>query len=356
MARDDRRARMRMEREDVQRTAKVGSAFGGERGTFLTLPEGVESFAPEKVGTYLFRVVPFEVTAKGHGDKIAVGKWHYRRPFGVHQDVGGSGEAVLCTRETFGIPDIICNKCRELAKSYEENKEAIKAIQNKRYCAFLIILVKTPDGVVYNPKEVKFHLYADKYSKFAKVLEKKLSTGEPEDLDFGQADEGKLLKVAYTEEDFGGHKYLQAFSIEFADAKGLTDLSDDIIDAIPDVDSMFVTTDPAHIAELFDGGEEGGAAGEIPSGDEWDNDNSASGKPAGKVPGKKAPATTAADDWDTGGGEGEGEGAGEGEPELEPEKPSPKTGKKAPAVKEAPAKPGKKAPAKTAAEDDFGGW
>lgn len=333
---DDRRARMRMNREEQQSVAAKGAWGGGGSSHTLSLPEGIEEWRPEEEGTYYMRVLPYEVTAKWNPDNIRPGRGHYRRLYAVHFDVGGSGEACICLKETFGRADAVCDRIKELCADYDANEEAVKAIRGKRFCLFAVIVWKAGEKPVLVPK-----VFAWSYYKFAELLEKKLKVGEPEDLDFAQPEGGKVLKVAIAAESFKGKDFLKTLSIEFVDGKSLKDLPDAVIDKIPNLDECFTVPTPEHIAALFNGDveDEGGeAAPEKPA---------KSGKPG------KTPAKPADDEW----GDTTPEGEGEGEPEAgaEPEaggedagwgdeEPAAKPGKKAPA--KTPEKPGKPAPGK----------
>jgi len=211
----------------------------------LNLPNGIEEWRPEAAGVYYLRVCPYLVTQPNHPDKIKVGHGHYRRPYGVHMDVGGSGQAVVCLKDTFGRSDPIDVRVKELSADYDENEDAIKAIRAKRFCLFAVIDVKN------NPTKVV--AFAWSYAKFAKILEQKLRVGEQEDLDFAQVDGGKVLKVTVIEDKFDKRTFFQTFQIEFQDAKSFTNLSDELIDQIPNFDDCFITLTPEEIGKLFSG-------------------------------------------------------------------------------------------------------
>lgn len=338
---DDRRSRLRMNREEQQQVAKKGAWDSGSN-TVLCLPEGIEEWKPKEAKTYYLRFLPYEITKPGHPDKLAVGKGHYRRPYGVHFDIGGSGEAVVCPKESFGDRDVICDRIRELAKNYKENEDAIKALRASRWCLFSVIDVKADPTKIY--------IYNDKFAKFAKVLEKKLAVGEPEDLDFANPNGGSVLAVTFTQESFGGHDYLQAFQIEIKDGKSMADLSDDILERCPNLDDCLITPDPLHIAELFSaGGDGGGAAG---GASEWE------GTPPAK-PGKGKPAPEPEPEPEAGGDAGDNEEWG-AEPEPPAEEPpaqqKPGKGKPAPKTPAAPPAKGKPAPKGKASEPFDDTW
>lgn len=293
---DDRRARLRMNRDEQAAAAKNGPHGGGGSSATLCVPDGLEEWRPEEEGTYFMRVLPYEVTG-WNPDGIRPGRGHYRRLYSVHFDVGGSGEAVICLKETFNRPDAICTRIKELCADYKANEEAVKAIRGKRFALFAVLVWKAGEKPTLKPK-----LFAWSYYKFAELLEKKLKVGEPEDLDFAQPDCGKVLKVqiAMTNSTINGKSvdFLETLSIEFMDGKSLANLPDAVIDAIPNLDECFTVPTPEHIAALFNGDVEDDGAEAAPE---------KPGKAAAGKPGKK-PAKPADDEWGDTTPEGEGEG------------------------------------------------
>ena len=259
---NDRRARMRMSAEEVKQSAERG-AFGGGP-SFILPPSGVELWEPDHAGEYLLRIVPYQVTKPGHPDNKAVGSWHYRRPYGAHWNVGGSGQAVICLKDTFKQGDAVCRKVKELYDAgYEANEKAIKAHRAKRNCMFLVIDVKNDPG--------KVKIFDWSFSKFARELENKLKLAETEQLGFANAEGGLVLKVLVVADEFGGKKYFKVLEgakdgsicpgIEFVPARSYTDLNDNILDQIDNIhlDEVFVVTPAEKIEELFNaGGEMGG--------------------------------------------------------------------------------------------------
>jgi len=336
---NDRRARMRMNREEQQTVAKTG-AWGGSNSLTLSPPEGIEEWRPEEEGTYYMRVLPYEVTHAKNPDNIRKGRGHYRRLYAVHFDVGGSGEAVICLKETFGQTDAVCDRIKDLLSDYKANEDAIRAIRPKRFCLFAVIVWKAGEKPVLVPK-----LFAWSYYKFAELLEKKLKLGEPEDLDFAQPEGGKVLKVVVASENanLGGKSvdFLKTLSIEFIDGKSLTDLPDAVIDKIPNLDECFAVPTQEHIAALFNGDEE---------------DAEVDTPPVKPKPGKagKKPEPPPEDEWGATAPEPEAEGGAEPEAEAEegtgweddppPEKPKPGKAGKKPEPSAVKSKPGKTKP------------
>ena len=266
--RDDRRASMRISREDMKRTAERSAFSGGQ--SFIMPPSDVSMWEPDKAGEYLLRIVPYQVSQSGHPDNRPAGAWHYRRPYGAHWNVGGSGQAVVCLKDTFKHGDVICDKVRELSdEDFDGNAKAIRNLRSRRNCIFLVVDVKN------DPKKVKIFDWS--YSKFAKELEKKLLLAEAEQLDFANADGGMVLKILVVEDAYEGHKYLTVFEgskdgsvcpgIEFLPGRTFTNLSDELLDQAEKIklDELFIIT-PAHkIAELFNAGGDMAAGNEEPT-------------------------------------------------------------------------------------------
>jgi hypothetical protein len=262
---------MRMDIKRVKETAEHG-AFGGGSNVVVA-PPGFELWAPEEAGTYILRICPYPVTLEGHPDGVAVGEWHYRRPYGIHWNVGDSGQAAICLRDSFRQSDAVCSRMTELrAEGFEQNKEAILANQSKRNCLFAVI------DVVNDPKKVKIFDWS--FSKFGKELEKALKIATPEQCGFAQPSGGAVLKVIVVTDSFNGKKYFKVVEgdnfggacpgITFLPAKGptgdFTNLSDNILDQLENckLDECLIITPAEKIAQLFSGVADDAAADDAP--------------------------------------------------------------------------------------------
>jgi hypothetical protein len=261
-----------------------------------------------------------------------VGIWHYRRPYGIHWNIGESGQAAICLKDSFHKTDAVCIRASELrAEGYDQNKEALQAIQSKRNCLFAVVDVKN------DPKAVKIFDWS--YSKFAKELEKALKIATPDQLDFAQVNGGLVLKVTIITDSYQGKKFFKVMEgdnfggpcpgIEFISAKGptgdFTNLSDAILDQLEKckLDECLVITPAEKIAELFSGVES--PSDETPA-EEVAGEEVAGDTPAGETAGWGAAETTE---------EAPAEEPVAEEPEPEPEpapaRPAKPTGKPLPA-------------------------
>ena len=236
-------------RGEIDTKAVAASArSGGQR--LVAPPEGIELWKPDKEGTFLIRILPYEVTKPGHPDNIAVGKYFYRRPYFVHFDVGGSGRAIICPR-TFGQPCPICEEVRRLSsEDYEKNKKIINEIKGKEQDLYAVILPKE------DPE--KIFLFDWAHSKFTLLLKKKIAKADPEILGFAAADGGMVLKVTTVEANFNSKKFVTTdevgANIEFLPGKSLANLSDEILDAVPKLDDLLECPSYDEIEALFHGG------------------------------------------------------------------------------------------------------
>ena len=337
MAQNERLARLTMNRADVSRPKASDQRGGG----IVAPSEGLTEWRPEKAGeTFKLRVLPYEVTLEGHPDNVAVGRGHYRRPYAIHFDVGGSGKAVLCLFHTFGQKCPVCEEVQRLAKNYKENQQAIKAIKAKKYMMFAVVDTEHPsDGV---------RLFTWSPFKFADHLEKALSkAAEPKWLDFAQPEGGMILRLVTGEGSFAaGDDGMKDFTtterIDFIDGGKFANLPPAILDKLPNLDEMFNIPTYDEVAELFNG----------------NTDHNAPNPPHGKddddVPmGDAVEQTTETDDaWGAvdAPADAEPEPEAEVEPEAEPE-PEPvkkPVGKKQPPPP--PPKPTAKAAVKPAAK------
>ncbi len=229
--------RRRVSREDVRKNAKDA---GGSSKRWFELPEGVREWTPDKAGSVLMDVLPYEVTAAQHPDKVEKGVLWYKRPFAVHHNVGPANESVVCPASV-GKHCPMCEERKRLAKNWDENEEQIKALNAQRFVAFNI---KDPDD------EDKVAVFAVSRGKFAVALEKELQEGDEDILNFYDVtDEGKTLKVRFSDATFEGRKYLQATRIDFRDRPAMDE--DEVLGKTVCLDDMFVVMDYDKLKALF---------------------------------------------------------------------------------------------------------
>lgn len=288
MRTDDRRARYTTHSEDVKRTTEVSR--GGSHT--LKLPDGVSDWRPEAAGTYLMRVLPYPVTQEGNPDGVPVGRGHYRRMYGVHFDVGGSGRAVVCPKASFGKPCPICKKVAELSRDYKVNEATIKDVRAKDFTLLNIYLIgfapERGEMVLAKPAEAQTVLvFAWNYSKFADALEKELKRADAKCINFASIDEGMVLKVRVIQETYLGKPFLTCDHVDFLPGKHLARLDDAVLDKLPALDDCLIQRPYEEIDKLFHG-----VDGEI--------EPEATPVPKGKTSGAPTQAPVEDDPWGSG--------------------------------------------------------
>lgn len=240
MVKDKKQQRRRVAKEDVRNNARESG--GGKK--YFNLPKGVDMWEPDKAGSFLLDIIPYEIKTDVHpdrrGDKIIPGDIWWKFPFAVHQNIGPGNEEVVCPA-SFGKPCPICEERAALAKNYDDNKEAIKAINAKKHAAYVI---KNPDD------DGKYSVFAYSTFKFGDPLDEELKTGGDEVLSFYDVtDEGKTLKVRFSEEEYMGRKFLKATRIDFNEREAMDE--DEVLNAVPCLDEIFVVMEYEDLKKLF---------------------------------------------------------------------------------------------------------
>ena len=364
MAQNERLSRLTMNRSDVQKPKASDQRGGG----VVKAAEGLTEWRPEKSGeTFKLRVLPYEVTREGHPDNVAVGRGHYRRPYAIHFDVGGSGKAVLCLFHTYGQKCPVCEEVQRLAKNYKENKEAIRAIKGKHYMMFAVVDTEHPaDGV---------KLFTWSPFKFADHLEKALSkAADPKWLDFAQPEGGMILRLNVGESSFaagddGMKDFVTTERIDFIDGGKFANLPPAILDKLPNLDEMFNIPTYEEVQKLFSGSSASDEKeDDVPYGDTSAHALEEAGEPdpwATTEPAEEEPAAEEQAETEPNGVDTEGDDepdvpvppkklAGKKMPPPPPPKPTAKPAGKAPA--KAPPPPPAKKTGKAAKEQDFSDW
>jgi hypothetical protein len=217
--------RRRVSREDVRDNARKGA--GG--ANWFNLPPNVRNWAPDKPGKYMVDFLPYEVTSKNHPDGRQPGDVWYKFPFAVHHGVGVRNESIICPT-TIGKKCPICEESNRLsAEDKELHKDSIKKLRPQKYAAYNI---DNPD----DPKNVA--IFAVSRGKFAIALEKELDEGDEDVLAFfDTTEDGKTLKLRFSEETFDGRKYLKCTRIDFLDRDELDE--DKTFKRTVNLDEMF---------------------------------------------------------------------------------------------------------------------
>jgi hypothetical protein len=244
MARNKNKSkRKRLDKDEVRRKSAPVAGGGGD---WFNLPKGIETWVPEKKGKYNIDILPYETTDEKHPNDVAPGTVWYQRPFKVHHSVGADSKSIVCPG-SIGMKCPICEEKAVLSKDYDENEDIIKTLRPQRYTAFNILDPEDSDNVC---------LFAMSVGKFYNLLEQELAEAEDDDIAnfFDVTDDGRTLKVRFSDAFYGGHKYLEATKIEFKSRDAMDE--DEIFGKVANLDEIFVVMDYDKVKDLFEQVEE----------------------------------------------------------------------------------------------------
>lgn len=205
-----KRQRKRVSPKQVVDDAR-SKAGGGE--SWFVLPNNVREFAVDKVGNVLLDILPFEVKTKHHPDDVEPGTLWYKMPFQVHFSVGVESKAVVCP-VSIGKPCPLCEDRAVLARDREKNEKAMGALRAQRWVAYN----------VFDPDDSnKIAIFAMSRGKFAEPLEQELLVPDNEEnLNFFDVtDDGRTLRVRFSEDSYMGKKFFKATRIDFKPRKAM---------------------------------------------------------------------------------------------------------------------------------------
>jgi len=245
--------RGRVSREHTQKNAKEGSGGGNK---WLNLPDGVTEWAPEKPGTYLIDIIPYEVADKEHPDNIDPGMLWYKRQFAIHHNIGIQSDSIPCPLSV-KKPCPICEEMNRLkSEDKEKHEDVIKDLRPQQYVAFNIL----------DPEDMDKHaVFSMSFGKFAKILALELQAEDEAMMDFYHVENGgHTIKARFAEATFAGNKYMQCGKIDFRKRADMEE--DDIIEGGVCLDEILNVMEYDKLKDMFhqiddgegekDGGEE----------------------------------------------------------------------------------------------------
>jgi hypothetical protein len=208
----------------LNRFAKVDKSGGASS---ISVPSNSVKWEPKEAGVYNLSIVPYIITKPGHpdasllGEEFAIGDDWYRRPYGIHRNIGGK-QIVICPKTTFGLPCPICELKWELGKNYEANKAQISALKPKRQVMYNIYV------------KGGFQIFDMSDFKFGEMLEKEIEQAEDKSVaGFSLLQNGKTLKVRFVKATYEGRNFFKADRIDFENRPAL-DVS--ILEQAPKLD------------------------------------------------------------------------------------------------------------------------
>ena len=264
-------------RGKVNRNAEKQETKASSYG-YLNLPKGVKMFKPDGGKTYLFDILPYIVTDEHHMDRddedqIAVvdGQW-YRKPFQTHKSVGPEEETIICPG-TFGLPCPICKYAKQMQKDGAE-WEDILPFKAKDRSLYIVLPIDAKEfEEEYHVLDMSFHL-------FQKQLNEELLTDEENEI-FPDLEEGKSLKVRFSEEKFGKNTFPKTSRIDFKERDSTYE--EDVLEEVPNLDDLLTVLSYDQIETMFVSMEEADASDEavedVEDDDEPEQDSKSRRKP-----------------------------------------------------------------------------
>ena len=212
---------------NTEKQTKQASKLG-----YFMLPKNVKLFKETPGSKVRLDFLPYVVTDPNHPDKdedngvAVVGTQWYKRPFRIHRGIGVNNEYVVC-------PTSIgkrCPICEYRAKRQKEGapKEELTALNATHRNLYIVI-----------PKDVKDfdevpHVW--EISQF--LFQDKLNEEIQEDEDnacFPALDEGKTVRIRFTEETFMKNKYADVSRIDFEDRD---EYPESLLKTVPNLDEV----------------------------------------------------------------------------------------------------------------------
>jgi len=252
-------ASMRRNRER-QKEAKKG--FG-----YLDLPKGVPILKfEENTKRVDLDFLLYTVTDKKHpdrdeqfGDAVEGSMW-FRRPFKTHRSVGSDSDTVVCLKSV-GKKCPIC-EYREKRLKEGADWEDLKEIAAKDRSLYVVIPIGIPKF-----KEIPTIWDMSDYL-FQDELNEELETN-PENDDFADMESGKTATLKLKWKKFGTNSFPEVRSITFNERD---EIEDDIIELIPDLDSVLRVLSYDTLQAKFFETEDEEDAGELQDIDEDEKD------------------------------------------------------------------------------------
>jgi len=216
----------------------------GSGSSYLKLPKNVKMFF-EKEGKISLDIIPYIVNVKNHPDrneeaKIAIpGYLWYRSSFRIHRNIGADNETIVCPT-TFGRP---CPVCEEFKRRQADGAEwdDIKPLKFSNRSLYAVI----PIGAKKYEEEI--HIWDVSDFCFQEQLNKEIREKES-CANFPDLEEGKTLSIRFEEKALGKNKFCTANRIDFENRDAY---DDDIVDDVPDLDSLLVIHSYKTIENMF---------------------------------------------------------------------------------------------------------
>ena len=212
---------------NTEKQTKQASKLG-----YFMLPKNVKLFKETPGSKVRLDFLPYIVTDPNHPDKdedngvAVVGSQWYKRPFRIHRGIGVNNEYVVC-------PTSIgkrCPICEYRAKRQKEGapKEELTALNATHRNLYIVIPKDAKDfDEVPHVWEISQFLFQDK-------LNEEIQEDE-DNACFPALDEGKTVRIRFTEETFMKNKYADVSRIDFEDRD---EYPESLLKTVPNLDEV----------------------------------------------------------------------------------------------------------------------
>lgn len=260
--------RRRVSRDRVAANARQQASTG--RMDWLNLPPGVSLFQPDAPKTLRLDIIPYEVQAKNHPDRVEPGCLWYKLPFAIHYNLGVDAKSVVCPG-SFGARCPVCEEKARLAKDWDENEEMVRSLTPQKWVIY---------NIVDQGDSEKVSVFAFSRGKFAAFFENELMEGDEDNLNFYDVtSEGRTIKVRFSKDSYAGKEFIKATRMDFLPRDEMDEA--EVLGKVVELTKCLVILSYAEVRDLFEGSGESEEAGTIMSSPEEDSPEE--GEPAPSV-------------------------------------------------------------------------
>lgn len=230
-------------RERQQKQGRINAREQAEQHTSgfartaVMLPDGVNSFMPDKEGTYTFDVIPYVVPDGGRNPYRRDGDLAYERTYYAHRGIGPNQDMYVCPAKEANKPCPICEHVQQLVKTAKkDDKETQKMIQDLRPKERQLWNIYDHDD-----KARGVQVFDMSFHRFGKQLNARIKTSKEEkgwDY-FADIDDGFTLEASFANKSMGENSkpFLEACGFDFV-KRG--PLSDEVLEAAVELDKLLI--------------------------------------------------------------------------------------------------------------------
>ena len=226
---------------DAQKQKSKGAQYG-----YLQLPKGVSVFKEDAGKKTKLDFIPYIVSASNHPDRddeleIALpGEQWYKRPYKLHRNVGSENASAVCPT-SIGKKCPICEFRLKRVREGAE-KEEIKLLKPSDRNMYVVIPKGSKDH------DEKPHIWDISQFLFQEMLNEELEEN-PDNGVFPDLEEGKTLRIRFSEEKIGKNAFASTSRIDFEDRDDQYDES--ILKKSPCLDDVLIVLSYEELRDKF---------------------------------------------------------------------------------------------------------